>query len=157
MKTFKEFFTEKKSDLRTEATAWVILYTSDKVMLGKRAPTTKNPNQWNFFGGHLDKGETAVQAAVRELKEETGYTMSVSKLKEILQRGLKIHRILKLQMKSVRSSLLNSLIFLIICMQKLQIFSTVSIICLLKRAAEQCNSTSMTLIVLANKRSCILK
>jgi 8-oxo-dGTP pyrophosphatase MutT (NUDIX family) len=83
MKTFKEFFTEKKSDLRTEATAWVILYTSDKVMLGKRAPTTKNPNQWNFFGGHLDKGETAVQAAVRELKEETGYTMSVSKLKEI--------------------------------------------------------------------------
>jgi 8-oxo-dGTP diphosphatase len=82
MKSFKQFF-EKKDDTRTDKTVWVILYTADKVILGKRAPSTKNPNQWNFFGGHVDQGETPSQAAVRELKEETGYKISESKLKLI--------------------------------------------------------------------------
>lgn len=87
MKTFKQFVGEKKNDIRTSATAWVILYTQDKVILGKRSPSTKNPNQWNFFGGHIDKGESAKAAAVRELKEETGYDISESMLKEITTIG----------------------------------------------------------------------
>jgi 8-oxo-dGTP pyrophosphatase MutT (NUDIX family) len=73
---------EKKS-APAAATAWVILYTADKVILGKRSPTVNNPNQWNFFGGHLDQGESAAEAAVRELKEETEYTLSASSLSEI--------------------------------------------------------------------------
>jgi 8-oxo-dGTP pyrophosphatase MutT (NUDIX family) len=78
---------EKANDKRTAATAWVILYTKDKVILGKRAPSTKNPNQWNFFGGHIDEGESKVEAAIRELKEETGYSLSASQLKEISKIG----------------------------------------------------------------------
>lgn len=83
----KDIIEEKKNDLRTSATAWVILYTADKVILGKRAPSTKNPNQWNFFGGHVDEGETPRAAACRELKEETGYEISPTSLKEITTIG----------------------------------------------------------------------
>ena len=70
---------EKKSAL----TAWAILYTDDKVILGRRAPGVNNPNQWNFFGGLVDAGETAAQAVVRELEEETGFKMQVSAFTEI--------------------------------------------------------------------------
>lgn len=79
MKSFKEFIVEK----RLADTAWVILHTKDKMLLGKRSPTVNNPNSWNFFGGHVDSGETPLVAAVRELKEETSYSISPSLLKEI--------------------------------------------------------------------------
>ena len=59
---------------KTSATVWAILYTPNKVILGKRAPSTNNPNQWNFFGGHIDVGESAIDALQRELQEETGFT-----------------------------------------------------------------------------------
>lgn len=32
---------------------------------------------WDFAKGHLEKGETSEQAALRELKEETGLTSSI--------------------------------------------------------------------------------
>lgn len=83
MKSFKEYLEEKKDPNRTNDTAWVILHTANKIILGKRAPGTNNPNQWNFFGGHIDKGETPKEAAVRELFEETSFKIDVGSLKEI--------------------------------------------------------------------------
>nr|WP_256447742.1 NUDIX hydrolase [Paracoccus marinaquae] len=43
----------------------------DRVLLARR----RNPPDaglWGFPGGHVDPGETALAAAVRELREETG-------------------------------------------------------------------------------------
>jgi 8-oxo-dGTP pyrophosphatase MutT (NUDIX family) len=74
---------EKKS----KKTAWVILFTKDKIILGKRSPTSNNPNLWNFLGGSEDPGESSVQAAVRELKEEVGITANPSDLKQIAKIG----------------------------------------------------------------------
>lgn len=33
-----------------------------------------SPGTWCLFGGHMDPGETPLQTAIRELKEETGIT-----------------------------------------------------------------------------------
>ena len=82
---------ERKST-KTDATAWVILYTKDKLILGKRAPGTNNSNQWNFFGGHIDIGETdAAQAACRELAEETGLRLNPASLKHVATIGNAIY------------------------------------------------------------------
>ena len=80
---FKEFLTEKKSG----QTAWVILYTPDKLLLGKRAPGVNNPNQWNFFGGHIDEGETPEQAAARELQEEIMVAVDPNRLVKVAEIG----------------------------------------------------------------------
>ena len=72
---------------KTGMTAWVILYTPDKLLLGKRAPGVNNPNQWNFFGGHVDEGETAAQAAARELAEEIRVSVSPNDLREVAKIG----------------------------------------------------------------------
>lgn len=64
-------------------TAWVILYTPDKLILGKRAPGINNSNQWNFFGGHIDANESAAEAAARELKEEINITVDAAHLKQV--------------------------------------------------------------------------
>lgn len=75
------------NEARTAATAWVILHTANKLILGKRAPSTNNPNLWNFFGGHIDAGESPAVAAARELAEETGAQINPAALKLISQIG----------------------------------------------------------------------
>jgi 8-oxo-dGTP pyrophosphatase MutT (NUDIX family) len=43
-------------------------------ILIRRAPRGRNPGQWALPGGRLDGGETPVEAALRELAEETAVT-----------------------------------------------------------------------------------
>lgn len=53
--------------------ALAVTLRGDQVLLARR----RNPPDaglWGFPGGHVDPGETALQAAARELREETGVT-----------------------------------------------------------------------------------
>jgi 8-oxo-dGTP pyrophosphatase MutT (NUDIX family) len=50
---------------------------SGKLLLQKRSI---NNDEWGFPGGAMNIGETAEAAAIREIKEETGYNVIVDKL-----------------------------------------------------------------------------
>lgn len=55
--------------------ACVLLQDSDdRVLMQLRddVPGILAPGKWCLFGGHVDPGEEPLEAAVRELKEETG-------------------------------------------------------------------------------------
>jgi mutator protein MutT len=52
-----------------------LLYGQGRLLLGKRsARRTAYPGVWDLPGGHVEAGETAEQALVRELREELGVT-----------------------------------------------------------------------------------
>src|SRR3954465_3868680 len=53
------------------ATVGVICLRGDQVLLIKRG-TPPRLGQWSLPGGRLERGETTVVAALRELAEETG-------------------------------------------------------------------------------------
>ncbi|MFH8873149.1 NUDIX domain-containing protein [Streptomyces griseus] len=63
-------------------TADVVLLAAGHVLLIQRrwAP---HAGSWALPGGHVDAGETSLQAAVRELEEETGITVPVDALGQV--------------------------------------------------------------------------
>jgi 8-oxo-dGTP pyrophosphatase MutT (NUDIX family) len=64
-----------ESGLRHAAVAVVVTHSDDVpgILLTKRASTLRaHGGQWALPGGRLDEGETAVEAALRELSEEVG-------------------------------------------------------------------------------------
>ncbi|MEP3348106.1 MAG: NUDIX hydrolase [Litoreibacter sp.] len=48
----------------------VVIHDDHVLLVQRRNPP--NAGQWGFPGGHVELGETALQAATRELLEETG-------------------------------------------------------------------------------------
>ena len=59
----------------------ILLFSKDtkKLLLVKRNKKPY-PNLWNGIGGKIEVGETEIEAAIRECKEETGLTMISPKL-----------------------------------------------------------------------------
>ncbi|MBB5783660.1 NUDIX hydrolase [Nonomuraea jabiensis] len=63
--------------VRRAAVTVCVLEDAERVpytILIKRAAHGRNPGQWALPGGRMDDGERAVDAALRELAEETGVT-----------------------------------------------------------------------------------
>lgn len=61
-----------------------LVVDKNKILLIKRAEHLTNGGKYAFPGGFLDRDETAEQAIVREVKEETGYDSTVEKLFTII-------------------------------------------------------------------------
>ncbi len=53
----------------------VLVWHEGKVLMMKRAGS-HGAGTWSFPGGHQEVGETSAQAAVREVREETGLELS---------------------------------------------------------------------------------
>lgn len=57
--------------------AGIILFdkSNKTVFLQRRSIVVKNPEMWSFTGGKVEKGETYLEAAIREFKEEVGVSI----------------------------------------------------------------------------------
>lgn len=55
----------------------VCIFRGNEVLLGRRKGKTSASGLWNFPGGHLETGETLMEAAKRELREEMGKGIKV--------------------------------------------------------------------------------
>lgn len=51
--------------------ALAVVIRDDHVLMARRGRPPQ-PDHWGYPGGHVEWGETALQAAARELREETG-------------------------------------------------------------------------------------
>lgn len=51
-----------------------------RVLLGRRAAHTRNPRTWSFPAGFVDRGEQVESAAIREVSEETGLSVTLGPL-----------------------------------------------------------------------------
>lgn len=55
---------------------YIIFRDGDKILLLKRANTGYHDGDYSLPAGHLDGGESALRAAIREAKEEVGITLA---------------------------------------------------------------------------------
>ena len=60
-------YAEERGESETKRAATIIVRDGDKFLMGKR----KADGKWSLPGGHVEKGESHHQGAVRELAEET--------------------------------------------------------------------------------------
>lgn len=61
-----------------KATLCFVLFKDELLMINRVKPPFMG--MWNAVGGHLIKGETIEECAVREIKEESGITVKTVKL-----------------------------------------------------------------------------
>ena len=82
MKSFTQYIIESQQKSYID----VIIYSEEMEVLAlQRANYMKNfRGMWGVVGGSIDKGETPEEAALREVKEETGITKDkIERIKEI--------------------------------------------------------------------------
>lgn len=70
--------TEERYTLR--CTVYVLFIKTNKILLYRRANTDWQNGKYNIPGGHLDPNERALEAAIREAKEETDLNVNESDL-----------------------------------------------------------------------------
>lgn len=68
---------------QTELTTLCLIYKEDKILLQNRVK--KDWQGWTLPGGHIEPGESIVDAVIREMKEETGLTIQNPELRGVKQ------------------------------------------------------------------------
>ncbi len=64
-----------------------ILNDNNQVLLQKRGANKRyNPNKWALCAGHVDAGESLETAALREIEEEVGVSVSLGELQPFSER-----------------------------------------------------------------------
>lgn len=58
----------------------VVIERDGAVLLGKRGEGTREAGKWSFPAGFVERGEVVEAAAVREVREETGFTVALTSL-----------------------------------------------------------------------------
>lgn len=76
--------------MNREPGAWMVIYClgTGAFLLGKRGAWMHKAGTWNFFGGHINPGESPEQAVLRELREETGFTPSQQEIYTLGEAGI---------------------------------------------------------------------
>ncbi len=62
----------------------VVLERDGLVLLGKRGPGARAAGKWSFPAGFVERGEVVEEAAIREVREETGYSIAIGSLIALL-------------------------------------------------------------------------
>lgn len=84
----KEFIRElgepQPGEYKLSTHVWII-NEKKELLIQKRSSTRKsNPSKWAFTGGAVDFGETSVEGALREVKEELGINIDSDSIELLL-------------------------------------------------------------------------
>lgn len=78
---------QKKGATHMKSTAhlasYLILEHNNQILFGRRCNTGYQDNRWGLVSGHVEEGESFVDAMVREAKEEAGITIAPQDLNVI--------------------------------------------------------------------------
>jgi 8-oxo-dGTP diphosphatase len=58
----------------------IVVERDGKVLLGKRGEHTRAAGKWSFPAGFVERGEVVEEAAMREVREETGFEIELGSL-----------------------------------------------------------------------------
>lgn len=75
--------------IKTTLIAYILLEKDGKILLSKRTSRSRLGGKWSLPAGHIEKGETPIQTASREAREELGIDIDESDLTSIHELRLK--------------------------------------------------------------------
>lgn len=76
---YKNYFNASLRHIVVDA----LVIKDQRILLVKRAGKWLESGKWALPGGFMERNETAIQATLREIQEETGYRVKIIKLLKI--------------------------------------------------------------------------